>query len=191
MSAIEFDFRPDISSCVWIDDWKEMQIRVCGTQGTHIKDPVTEELVIKTLRSEQLPETVYWLLRYYVEANRNRRLINTDKGKSIFIDHNHLDNTITVYVGSTDSVFCIGEEDGRKIYTMDVSEKCEYVWYEFLHAALKRRFSASAIIDQAMRENNDDVEFESFTPALIFTTGFFSTCTLRTDWDVAGTARPH
>lgn len=96
---------------------------------------ITEELVIKTLRSAEKPETIYWLLRSFVESNGQNQLINTDKGKTLYIELDRLEQTVSVYVGATDSVVCLGDDE-RQLYAMDVQERYDYVWYAFLGVAL-------------------------------------------------------
>ncbi len=182
MSSMDFDLKTGIFSCNWASDWKKVQVKVNQAKdaaASSAENSVTEALVVNTLRAGDKPETIYWLLRYYVESNSNGSLINTDRGKSLYIDCDRLENTVSVYVGSTESITCIGDEDGLKIYTMDVQEKYEYTWYAFLGAALKRHYSAEAILDEARR---NEMKSEAIVPTLFFTIGNTSSCVLRTDW---------
>lgn len=182
MSSMDFDLKTGIFSCDWAADWKKVQVKVNQAKDAGLSSAdsgVTEALVVSTLRNGEKPETIYWLLRYYAESCSNGALINTDRGKSIYIDFDRLESTVAVYIGSTDSIACIGDENGQKIYTMDVQEKYEYTWYAFLGAALMRRYSADSIIDEARRK---DSNAETIMPTLFFTIGNTSTCVLRTDW---------
>ena len=140
--------------------------------------PITEELVIKTLRSAEKPETIYWLLRSFVESNAQNQLINTDKGRTLYIELDRLEETVSVYIGATDSVVCLGDDE-RQLYAMDVQERYDYVWYAFLGVALKRKLSAQAIQDLASR---DDETTPASAPTLFYTCGNESVCVMRTNW---------
>lgn len=128
---------------------------------------LTEELVVNTLRSSELPETVYWTLHYFAEANRQSPIIRTDRGKTVFIELDHLDDTITVYIGLTDELVCLGEEGGRKLFAMPLLDKYEFVRYPLLGSVLKRRVSNEAMEKWHKVESDAD----DSTPYFFFTEG--------------------
>lgn len=146
---------------------------------------VTEELVINTLRSSQSPETIYWLLRYFVETNKAQPVIQTDRGKTVYIDYDRFEESISVYVGDSDEVNCVGEHDGSKIYAMQILEKYDFLWYSTLGVALKRQMHKDALIELATLENP---EAEPASLTLFYTTGQAAACVVRSDWHIAGKA---
>ncbi len=196
MPSNELNFTPDVvgnwGSWDLSEDWQMLRRKVNEARGQVLEnsqektadiasDFITEELVVNTLRSTERPEAIYWLLRYYMESNAKFPFIKTNKGKSIYIEFDHLDEIISLYIGSSEDVVCVGEEDGRKIYAMDVQEKYDFLWYGSLGVVLKRHMSAAFIIEQARSASGMT---GPRTPTLFFTTGNEeeeSVCTLRTN----------
>ncbi len=196
MVTNELNFTPDVfgnwGSWDLSEDWQMLRQKVNDARRISrdeaqeksaeiASDFITDELVVNTLRSTERPEAIYWLLRYYMESNAKFPLIKTNRGKSIYIEFDRLEEMITLYIGSSDDVVCVGSEDGRKIYAMDVQEKYDFLWYASLGVVLKRHMSAGFIIEQAQSESGTA---GPHVPTLFFTTGTdeeSSVCALRTN----------
>ena len=146
-------------------------------------ESITDEIVIDTLRSNATPETIYWLLRYYVEDNGYNMVVRTNRNKTLYIELDRIEDRVTIYVGNTDEVICVSEEKGNKVYAMDIQERYDYIWYKDLGFALKKQVSAEAILEQSPQS-----ELEPFTasPSLFYTIGEESACLLRTSWYQSG-----
>lgn len=144
------------------------------------KQAITEDLVVKTLRSQEMPETIFWLLRTYLESH-NSPTIRTDRGKTIYIDYDRLEETISIYIGDTTTVNLLGQTENSKIYIMDVIERYDFIWYANLKKALKRHLPASAILYFQARNHCSHSRIPQ-TPTLFFTTGAESVCIMRTNW---------
>lgn len=145
---------------------------------------VTEELIINTLRSSQRPEVVYCLLRCYAEAHSDAPIIYTDKGKALYIQYDRQDDNLSLYIGESNEIVCVSEQEGHKIFLMDVQEKYDFLLYSSLGVVLKRRFSAAGIIELAKKENENENDLSDHPEilTLVFSTGQESECALRTDW---------
>ena len=170
---------PREKRCELVDDLNDMRfipgVRKSGSPYAFI----TADLVVKMLRSSERPETIYWLLRFFLESNAQNPVLTTDRGKTIYVEFNRAEVRISLYVGCSDSVFCVGRQGGRQIFAMEVQERYDFIWYSALGVALKRQLSAQSIQEQAARE--DDTAQVS-CPTLFYTTGGESVCVLRTDW---------
>ena len=139
---------------------------------------VDEELVINTLRSRATPETVYWLLRQFMETGAESPVIETDRGKTIYIDFDRTKENITLYIGNTDNVLCIEHEKDNEIYALEIQERCEFIWHSTARFAVRRQMSAGAIQDQSRPINYQN---QKAVPTLFFTKGKISACIFRTD----------
>jgi hypothetical protein len=181
MYSLNLENNPDVFRSGWniADDWKNLLKRAQKSRmllqeirenqkAPEVLSPfsyLTEELVVNTLRSSELPETVYWTLHYFAEANRQSPIIRTDRGKTVFIELDRLDDTITLYIGHTEELVCLGEEDGRKLFAMPLIDKYEFVRYPLLGSVLKRRSSHEAMEKWHKVESDSD----NSTPYLFFT----------------------
>jgi hypothetical protein len=140
-------------------------------------EQITTELLVKTLRSTEAPETVYWMLRYYLESGGNP-IITTDRGKTLFLEQDHIEMTISIYVGDAEDVRCVGQFSNKRIFAMDLIEKYDFVWYEDLGSCQRRRFSAEAILLQKKQERSEDDENYQ-VPVLFFTVGKETVCVVQ------------
>lgn len=172
---------PDIFGASWniADDWKNLRSRAHSSRrklqeirenqkAPEILSPfsyLTEELVVNTLRSIELPETVYWTLHYFAESNRQYPVISTDRGKTVYIELDRLDDTITVYIGHTDELHLLSDEQGQKLYALNLIEKYEFVRYPLLGSVLKRRFSTESM----QKWHKVETDRDDSTPFLFFT----------------------
>lgn len=181
MKSQNLENGPDLFRASWniAEDWKTLLKRVQKSRrllqeirenqkAPEVLSPfsyLTEELVVNTLRSSELPETVYWTLHYFAEANRQSPIIRTDRGKTVFIELDRLDDTITLYIGHTEELICLGEENGQRLFAMPLLDKYEFVRYPLLGSVLKRRSSNEAMEKWHKVESDAD----NSKPYLFFT----------------------
>lgn len=132
-------------------------------------EKITTELLIKTLRSSEPPETVYWMLRYYLESGGDP-IITTNRDKTIYLDVDPLEQTISVFIGESEDVCCVGQYSNKKIFAMNLTEKYDYVWYDEFGTCLRRHYSAEAMLLEKRREMPEDWDTEQVA-MLFFTVG--------------------
>lgn len=137
---------------------------------------INEELVVKLLRSPETPETIYWLLRYYLETG-HATVLNTDRNQTMYLELDRIEKSIAVYVGATDAIFSINQEDKSRIYVMEIQEKYELLWCAAPGVVLKKRYSAESIQELASIANDRE---PASRPLLFFTTGERSACAMHT-----------
>lgn len=196
------DFRPDVFSSGWdlSDEWQTLRDRVNKSSSQMIESQqnspeilspfsyITEELVINTLRSSELPETVYWTLHYFIEANRNNPTIRTDRGKTVYLELDRLDDTITIYIGNSNEVLNLGQENGSQLFAMKLVEKYEYIQYPLLGSVAKRHYAAEALEKAHKKESSP----ANSLPVLFFTRSAgtdSNVCVSFVDWNaIAGKA---
>ncbi len=155
-----------------MDDWAIFTDSVCGEylrnetekEETHSFSFISKELVINTLRSNSTPDTIYWLLRYYLQAGMHEPLINTDRDKSIYISFDPEKDMISVYIAKTDCVYLIKEESSKRFYSMDSFEKYDFIFYSCINAVVKQHWTWEALKEKAARES----EVAAGIPGLIF-----------------------
>lgn len=162
------------------DQVKTLDAEFPGEQGSF----VNKELVTDILRSSQRPELVYWVLRSYAEAWAEDPVIETDRGKTIYIDYDRNEENLSVYIGESSETICVSNNDSKKFFIMDVLERIDFLPYSSLGVVLKRQFSSAAILelDRRQKEKTDEDFPQPAFPTLIFTTGQNSGCSLCTDW---------
>lgn len=132
-------------------------------------EQITSDLLIKTLRTGESSETIYWMLRYYLESGGDP-VITTDKAKTLFLDVDHIEKTISVFIGDAEDVCCVGQFGNKKIFAMDLIEKYDFVWYDDMKSCLQKHYSAEAILLEKRRENKDELQSDEL-PVLFFTVG--------------------
>ena len=155
----------------------DVEIRVNDSGMLTPLEQITTELLVKTLRSNEAPETVYWILRYYLESGGDP-VITTDRGKTLYLDQDAIEKTISIYVGDAEDVCCVGQFSNKRIFAMDLIEKYDFVWYQDLGSCQRRRFSAEAIILQKKQERSEDNENYEVA-VLFFTVGKESVCVVQ------------
>jgi hypothetical protein len=193
MSSSSINFDPDtfaINSRL-AEGWHELQLlSEARQQGSAVRfrvgepetfspyDFITEEFVINKLSLPERSETIYWLLRCFLETRAGNPVIKTDRGRKIYIELSGAEKTISLYVGVAESVFCVGQEDENTIYSMEVQEKCEFRWCPSSQSALKRKFSARELQELSGRQPAGP---ENDCPVLFYTIGRQSACLFLSD----------
>lgn len=128
-------------------------------------DQIVRDEIVAALRAGEESEIIYWKLRYFAEAYRHSPVIQTDKGKVLYVIFDRQSNTVSLVIGELAEMLTVGKKGNRTHYVMPVTERYDYVPYDLICAVARRHLDCNTLIDELAPEASVR---DSKVPVLIF-----------------------
>ncbi len=148
--------------------WAEgVASRYDDTISYHSIDQIVREEIISALRSGEESELLYWKLRYFADAHRHAPVMQTDKGKVLYVIVDRHSGMVSLVIGDVCEMLTIGRKGNRTHYVLPIAERYDYVPYELIGAVARRHLDCNMLIDELAPEASVR---DSKVPVLIFST---------------------
>lgn len=146
--------------------WAEgVSSRYDDTISYHSIDQIVRDEIVAALRAGEPPEILYWKLRYFAEAHRYGPVIQTDKGKVLYVMIDRQSGMVSLVIGELAEMLTIGRKGNRTHYVLPATERYDYVPYELIGAVARRHLDCNQLIDELAPEASVR---DSKVPVLIF-----------------------
>lgn len=118
------------------------------TESCRSFDQLVREEIVAALRAGEESEVLYWKLKYFAETNRHSPVIQTDRGKIVYVMQARTCGTVSLVIGSVAEMITIGRKGNHMHYVLPISDRYDFVPYELIGAVARRHLDLNLLIDE-------------------------------------------